>query len=529
MDIKTKEIVDFAKRGKIEKGVLRFPVLYSMTKAGKYRSWQVVVGIAKEEVLADRSDTDGAWLAKVKFVPVTEDLIARGDLPEGARGIYWTVSGQEGGKTKISKPTYVEKGTNAGKKNYTTAFTAAIRKTMTLYNKKIKDGNSPKKDHLKARDHKFTFEELMREPGRGDTPWRVFPMAFKSIGDPEDIRKNDTAATPNLKHIKFPAYMQPKYDGTRLLVVSHPMLPEIDISDGSSTTQDGEKPQKPQKAKIDAYSRGRETSEGNLHILRELAPVLKKFPGLYLDGELWKEGYSLQDISGSSRRTKDSKTASKSESIKLDFNVFDAFYVDKPDMPFEERIKLVEKVFLEMGSATSVKKVPTVQVKNKKEMLELYDQYVSDAQKNEEQLEGGMVRNRDSPYEMGTQKEERTYKSLKIKPREDAEYEIKGYTEGKGKNRGALIWIIWGPEPPKDSKKKRKTASVTPNWTDEKRDQVFKLFEDDPKTFEHFKGQEAVIQYSTLSNDDMPQQPKFLRFRKPELDTLLNDLLAKKE
>lgn len=497
MDKKTKEIVEFAERATLSDNMLRFPLLYSMTKSNKVRFWQINVALAEKEVLPDRGDTDGEWIQNVKIYPITPELIARGELPDGAVGVYWSVSGQMDGKTKTSKPTYVTKGSNIGKKNYTTPFTAAIRKALTIFNKKIKEGNKENVDHLKSRDHLFTFEELLAEPGRGETPWRVFPMAFHNVGDPEDLKANKK--TPNWKHVKFPVYLQPKYDGTRLLIVSHPELPEIDIGEGD-------------RAKIDAYSRKRESSEGQLHILRELSKVLTKFPGLYVDGELWKEGYSLQDISGSSRRIKDSK---RPEAIKLEFHVFDAFYLDGINKPFSERLELVNDLFKEINKLgiKDVVQVPTYIIQNKEQLLSQYDKFVEDG------LEGGIIRNMDSPYEVGTQKEERTYKSLKIKPREDAEYEIKGFTEGAGKNRGLIIWIIWGPN-------KKKDATVTPNWSEVKRDQTFKLFSENPEVFEkHFKGKEAVIQYATLSNDEMPQQPKFLRFRDPKLDEYLNQLL----
>ncbi len=499
MDKKTQEIIDFASTATIDENILSFPLLYTMTKANKVRVWQINVALGEKEITPERTDTDGAWVKNVKVYPITNELIAREELPKGSVGIYWTVSGQMEGKMKTSKPTFINKGTNIGKKNYTTSFTNAIRKALTIYNKKIKDGNKLNIDHLKSRDHSFTFEEILEEPGRNKTPWRVFPMAFHTVGDPEEIKNGvDTA---NWKHVKFPLYLQPKYDGTRLLIVAHPKLPQIDIGEGVT-------------GNIDAFSRKGQTSEGQLHILRELNKVLTKFPGLYVDGELYKEGYSLQDISGSSRRIKKSK---KGQSIILDFNIFDVFYLDRVSQPFSERRKLVDELFIEIDKIglKGIYKVPTYIIENKQQLLNQYDKFMIDG------LEGGMIRNTDSPYEVGTQKEERTYTSLKMKPRDDAEYEIKGYKEGSGKNKGLIIWFLWGPN-------KKKEFKATPNWTEEKRDKTFKLFKDFPEIFEtQFKGQEAVIQYATLSKDNIPQQTKFLRFRKPQLDVDLNDLLQK--
>lgn len=488
MDVKTKEIVDFGAKGLQEDDVLKMPVLYLMDKGGKYRFWQIIVGVTKDIVEADRKDTDGEWLEEVKFIPVDDDIIARGDLPDGAQGIYWTRSGQEGGSaTKITKPTYVAKGTNVGKKNYTTPFTAALRKVMSKYNDKLKDGMTPNKADLKPRDYIYTIAELCKRAG--DSPWRVFPMAFHSVEDEK-----------NWKHIKFPAIIQPKYDGTRLLSVNL-QSPECE------------------KSGIDTYSRGRENFTGQEHIIRELEELLADYPNLYLDGELWKKGYGLQDISGSSRRLKTDSKSKRDKPIKLEYHVFDSFYVDKPQEPFEKREKRLIDIFAaakENGTKLKyVHLVPTTKVATKEDAIALYESFIEEG---DSQLEGAIIRNVDSPYQLGVDKEERTYKSLKMKPRDDKEYKIVGFTEGTGKNKNLIIWICVGPS--------GKQFTVTPNWTEEKREKVFKLFKGDPSIFDaEFKDKLAVIQYSILSKDDMPQQPKFLRFYEPSLDEKLNELI----
>lgn len=470
MDVKTKEIVDFAKLGKVEDKVLKMPMLYSRDKAGKFRLWQIVAGLTAEEVEPDRDDTDGAWLESITWIPVKNSFIERGELPDGAMGVYYTISGQEDGAVKITKPTYVKEGTNIGKKNYTTAFTGALRKVMTDYNHKIKKGSVTNKADVKMRNDKTTIEELIAE---GDNKWRVFPMAFHSL-------EKET----NWKHIHFPAYIQPKYDGTRLIVVAVPEGKNI---------------------KIDNYSRGRETFDVQ-HVTEILKEPLKDYPGVYIDGELWKKGFGLQDISGSSRQ----KVGKTGKQIELEFHVFDAFYLDK-QMGFDERTELLADIFRSINEAhpdqTTVVAVPTKIVKTKEEAIKIYEGFIKN------NLEGAMIRNADSPYEYGLVKEERTYKSLKLKPREDAEYKISGYKEGAGKNKGLVIWICDGPNG-------KKQFSVSPNWTEEKRAEVFTALTKNPKLFEKIRGQEATIQYSTISKDGLPQQPKFLRFR----DSSINDL-----
>ena len=242
------------------------------------------------------------------------------------------------------------------------------------------------------------------------------------------------------------------------------------------------------------------------HVTEILKEPLKDYPGVYIDGELWKKGFGLQDISGSSRQ----KVGKTGKQIELEFHVFDAFYLDK-QMGFDERTELVNDIFRSINEAhpdqTTVVAVPTKIVKTKEEAIKIYEGFIKN------NLEGAMIRNADSPYEYGLVKEERTYKSLKLKPREDAEYKISGYKEGAGKNKGLVIWICDGPNG-------KKQFSVSPNWTEEKRAEVFTALTKNPKLFEKIRGQEATIQYSTISKDGLPQQPKFLRFR----DSSINDL-----
>lgn len=441
-----------------------------------------MVGITTEEFEVELEDTDGEWLEKAEFISVTKKHIARKLLPDNAMGVFWTRSGQENGAIKVTKPTYVKSGTNVGKKNYTTAFTAALRKVMTKYNDKIKDGMTPNKESLKPRNYRYSFDELLADKNRGITPWRVFPMAFHSWDDEKSREK-----------IKFPAYIQPKYDGTRLLVVYSSRIP----------------------GEIDSYSRGRETFIGQEHILDELKSMLKDYPALYLDGELWKKGYGLQDISGSSRRLKEGES-----SIKLEYHVFDAFYLDKNES-FKERNERLEEMFKDR-KFKFVFKVPTQLANTKEEALSTYEKFIAPGThlgtEFQDGLEGAIVRNVNSPYEVGFNKEERTYKSLKIKPRNDADYPVVGFTDGDGKNKNLVIWRCKGPT---------NEFNVTPNWPELKRAKVFKLLNDSKNSsdsfFEkHVKNQLAVVQYSILSNDKMPQQPKFLRFKETKIDELIN-------
>ena len=504
------EIVEFAELGTIDDSILKMPTLWNRHKTtNKFEYWQVLIGIA-DKVLEDidANDNEGTWEGDVEWYPVTEEYIRREELPEDAVGVLWTRSGQEGGKETVSKPTFVEgKGITDGKKrsNYTTGFTQAVRDAMTKYNFKVKKGSvtEENKNKLKTKDDTYTIEELAAMDHRGDAPWRVYVMLL------HDYNKNN-----NARHIEFPCYIQAKINGTHFVCVSHPVLPTVDIKDTNRKP-----PLEYKNVHLDFYTRGREKFEGQEHVLAEIYPILHKYPGLHVTGELWKKGVHLQDISGSSRRIKESKTK-RDEAIKLDFYIFDVFYIDRPNMPFQERYELMNQIFQDLESLDYeikfIKRVPTYEADSKKQLDTLYRSFL------EEKYEGAVVRNMESPYELGINKENRSYQTMKMKPREDSEWPVIGYTEGeKGKAVGAVKWICTerDEDAPGTKLEDRKTFNVDPNWTYELRYAIYKALKKNKGWFEkNIKGKLATIEFAELSKDKLPQQPKFIQFRDSELE-----------
>jgi|GEM_PF-3988911 len=499
-------VLEFVDKAEIVDGVLCFPTLWSLDKKGHFRYWNLFVGI-------ENSETD-------KYIDVTDEYIVnRKKLPKGYSGAYWTESGVEGTENPIiSERKYITEGTNIRSKNYTTPFTQAIINAKSDFNLRIRKGNVLDKEQLNPLGRIVTMEELMNETHRGEKPWRVFAMAL------HDVNK-----AKNWRHIIYPCKLQPKLDGTMFIVVYHPDLPELEISVVNETNG---KIEKKVKVKMDGYSRGRESYEGQDHILLELYPILIKYPGLHLTGELWKKGYGLQDISGSSRRQLDSKI--KSDAIKLDFNIFDCFYIDHPENTFRDRESLMDDIMTELDVyyenkpiTRYVKQIPSYEVESKEELLNKYQIFL------EESMEGGVIRNLDSFYEMNVDKENRSYQTLKIKPRPDAEWPVLEFKEGIGKEAGVVIWICaendsgiiqrlnLGEKDEIPPLHERKKFSVTPNIDYETRKKIFDKLQEDDFFEKKIKGQMLTIGYSILSKDFLPQQPKAIRFRDPKINNLI--------
>ena len=174
------------------------------------------------------------------------------------------------------------------------------------------------------------------------------------------------------KYISTPFYVQPKLDGVRLLV-----------SNKGCFSRTG----KPVKG-VDHLSKG----------LKE---------GEWLDGECYDPDMSFEDIT----------SAFKTNPTSLKFYVFDYFDMNRPDLPFTERMKKVT--------------VETQLVHNEAAVKKYHDTFV------EQGHEGVMIRDRNSTYEVG----KRSNYLLKYKEFQTEEYEITGAKTGHGRDADAVVWV----------------------------------------------------------------------------------------
>ncbi len=464
------DIISFAKTCQLKQGVLSSPTVYSMSLVGKdkrpkYRIWQIFIALSEGNITA----------ATVKAKSLDPKLKAK----------YWTVSGDIDGKQTKSGDTVISTGKNIGKANETTALTQAIYEARSMFNEKLRKGGSTDKSALRL-PGTTSIEDLINDKKRGEYPWRVFGMAL------HDVNKAD-----NWKRVTYPGYIQPKYDGTRYMVVAHPSLPN----------------------QIDGFSRGRESYEGQEFILQELLPVLRDYPGLYLDGELWREGYGLQQVSGSSRR--------QTGADKLNYYIFDCFQLDQP-LVFEERRKIIMDLEAACAGLEHIKFAPVTVYSSKDEALYHYGEFLNSG------FEGGVLRNKDSRYEWDPNREKRSHTTLKLKPMDDDDWPVIGFTEGSsGKDVGALMWILETNQSIVDGLNKKrnlkahvlpnpddnKFTSVTKGMTYEQRYAAYQYLKNNPDYFEkRLKNKLMRVQFSIISDYGKPQQPKVLGFRDLELN-----------
>lgn len=153
-----------------------------------------------------------------------------------------------------------------------------------------------------------------------------------------------------------------------------------------------------------------------------LVNFLKRYPKIILDGELYKHGKSLQQISGAARMEKTVKG-----NDWLEYYIYDVML----PVHFKERLKILKAIqkILNLGfdpnreweeDELRVQMVPQEKVSGKDAIMKLHDKYVSEG------WEGCVVRDPDADYKFGGRGSE----MIKFKMYKDAEFVITGISEG---------------------------------------------------------------------------------------------------
>ena len=155
----------------------------------------------------------------------------------------------------------------------------------------------------------------------------------------------------------------------------------------------------------------------------KLIQFFEEHPDIVLDGELYKHGKSLQQISGAARLEKD--TAGMDW---LEYYIYDVMDSTKT---FEERLDILHDITDELNLGFNPERewddgelkfqiVPQETVVGWANIQKLHDKYVGEG------LEGIVIRDPSKVYNFGG----RTNAMIKVKMYKDAEFEIVGYSEG---------------------------------------------------------------------------------------------------
>lgn len=248
---------------------------------------------------------------------------------------------------------------------------------------------------------------------------------------------------------------------------------------------------------VKSASRGGGDYDPSTYQLREhpkLIKLLSEHPDWVLDGELYKHGKSLQQISGAARMEKNAGGCDW-----LEYYLYDVMI---PDADFAQRYKILEQIRQELDLDFNparvwedydlrVQFVPHVYVigDNKKEqIMELHNQYVAEG------WEGCVARDASKPYKYGG----RGMEMVKFKSYKDDCFKVVGIEGGL---RGAedMVFILETED--------GKTFKAKPFGDREQKQEYWNNFE------QKYKGQIGECKFFYYSDEGVPLQPSFKAFR----------------
>ena len=279
------------------------------------------------------------------------------------------------------------------------------------------------------------------------------------LGAFEDINDIDKPVffKPMLAHdyndykekIKYPVVTQPKLDGVRCI---------IDI-DGMRSRNGKELISAP-------------------HIHEALKPLFEKYPDLVFDGELYahkSDGVDFNKIISCVRKTKPTPNDIIESKQYIQYWIYD---LPSHAGQFHERSLAISD--LDLPECCVV--VDTTIIYNEEDLMDMYRVYMTDG------YEGQMIRVLDSEYE-----NKRSKHLLKHKSFMDAEFEIRGVVEGKGKLSGKIGKLVFDG------------FDSAVNGDHEYLEMLFRQGD--------LVGKKATVKYFELTTDGVPRFPKVVAIR----------------
>lgn len=355
-------------------------------------------------VLVDKSST-----GKEKMYQATVEA-----YEDGTAGIV-TRWGYTDGKIQ-EKTKKISKGKNIGKKNETTAFQQAYKEAQSAYNRKKDAGYVAAGD---TESSTGTFD--------------IRPM----LAHPYENRK---------RHLKWPAILQPKLDGMRVLAVKD--------------------------------------AEGEIHFLsRNGKPIstldhLKEDLNIYMmkdeifDGEIYIHGLPFQEIISYAKKAQEG-------SEKLEFWVFDML---TPGQNCAARLLSLAQRGLPFSndeSAGGVKLVESLTVEDEDQVLANHSKFVQQG------FEGVIVRNTEGLYKP----KYRSNDLLKYKEFIDEEFEIIGHFEDVD---GGVVWQCKTVDGSEFGVRPKGTQEIRKEWAETAKDYI---------------GKALTVRYQNLSPEGIPIFP----------------------
>ena len=352
-------------------------------------------------------------------------------LVDDTSPVIQTTYGYVGNKQQVITKR-ITHGKNKGKTNETTALKQAIKDATSMWQDKLASGYTTQTNEPQAPN---------TPSSRKTTHLHVAaPMLAHNYLD-------------HKAHVEFPCYVQRKYDGVRCVCIPNEGL----------------------------YSRAKKAFQGLGHILQNVNDYYATRDACMLDGELYSDDLSFQDL----------LSLIKSEDPSVDktpikYVVYD---VVNTNASFDERF--VQYVTREdnrdLNELDHVLIAETYVCFEETEVDEFLHEFISEG------YEGLMVRNIHAPY-----KHSRSHDLQKYKLFKDDEYEIVNYKEGTGTDAGCVVWVCRTPC--------GKQFSCKPQGTREDRTAMY------TSAALHI-GKRLCVKYQDLTDNQVPRFPVGLYIR----------------
>lgn len=298
-----------------------------------------------------------------------------GHGPDKNIGIIHTKFGQMGTPNPQATSDIISEGKNPGKKNETSPVQQAEKEAKSKWQKQLDSGYVESLDRAEAGENDLMGVECMLAHSYGIFVNKVF--------EPDQCKK-----------IKFPAAIQPKFDGIRSLTQSDCSL----------------------------WSREHKPIKSVPHIEEEIKSVFPR-TAPPLDGEMYNHLYKHEFEKITSIVTQKTKVSPDHKIVQ--YHIYDLALTD---IGFWDRHLALEEM---LKDSEFLIPVPTEIVNSHEEIVAAFEKYRALG------YEGIMVRNLDAPYEG-----KRSYNLLKLKEFFEEEFEIIGAEEGRGKLIGHLAAFI---------------------------------------------------------------------------------------
>jgi len=354
-------------------------------------------------------------------------------------GVIVTRFGQLGTENPQEASDTITQGKNEGKANATTAYEQAVKEAASRWTKKKKSGYVEEVGQAIAGE-----VDSLIEGG-------INPMLAHKFS--EQGHK-----------IKFPCFAQPKLDGIRCIAI---------VEDGVCTL----------------WSRTRKQILSMGHIVDALERTYGPCSGkIIFDGELYNHDYKNDFESLVSMIRKDAPSPG---SEVVQYHIYDITQDEMRPDPAGFDSRFIQSPFSDMSRAPCVVFVKTETIPNEEAV------FVSFEKAREAGYEGVILRNAHAPYEF-----KRSYNLQKVKEFDDAEFEIVGIEEGRGKLAGHVGSFVCTAKNGQEFKAKAKGEMGF----------LKSCFENHGLWF----GRKLVVKYQGLTGYGIPRFPIGVRFRDSE-------------